>query len=856
MRKLLLFFAMCCASIGAWAAATVNSQTQVYNFPYTHVIEAYDLEPGDLARWLSDPTSNQYKILATNGEWDSATDVVCLKISASELSKEDLEALANVKSQISFFDLDNATLADGASISDIANSNVKYLTLPDGTESLTANSLPNCPAMEAACANTTSTKLVAYVNTPGTLYKATAMIPANSDQSKLENVTDIKVSGNVAPNDIVNTSDYTDWYSESDPKPNWNNCAFNRNWKQTKYKNADLSDAVFSDPTHLRAISYMKGLETVQLPKTGTTIPSHCFEGLATLKEIDFPDNYTTIEDQAFVGCSGLKRITIGRNIKNVGSNCFTNCLSLETIAFEKGISDMDFGEGAFYNIQSLKHVVLPEGVRNLGKAMFKQCINLESIRLPSTIENIGDECFMQCSKLTYLAIPENVKTIGKGAFGNSGIKDIYITAKDLAHLPSIWTAGHTDLPNAINGNGQLSSFGANSLLNNNSNAGVAVNGLTFDAAADEYYKVNKAAVLHFPDDFENKEEVFATDISGTYGFTSTEEDGTHLGLPDLNHTVDGQSDLLRRLLAAESNPDDPSMPYLTKTAWKQFMLMKEYKANGGEVFQKEYTDVWYTMCFPWHLDDEQLEQAYNAEYNICEFSGAEIVDQTVEGVEIHNMILHFNEIATEKTIDGKGYLALAGHPYMIHPNTGATPTNDGSGKVKCYFTGVKAISGIEPESVTKSLENGEGTMTFIGTFEDANLPQSSYFLGTKKGDTYPKFWRRGSEDTQKRWKQYTAIVKPDAQAWSYIYNNVINNSANIQGAKLAEFFIDEYEGEDAEATDIEEILNDAKEKNLPVEYMNVIYNINGQVISNDSKDLQNLPKGLYIVNGKKYFVK
>ena len=844
MRKLLLFFAMLSVSIGAWAGTVKDANTNWNAVGYSGIIEAYDLQPGELAGYLNDPTCAEYAKLTVTES--NNTKIDALKISSSTLNKADLEALAKIGVNITYLDLDDVTLDSDASISDITSSTAKWISLPDGITELNASSLPNCPAMEAACANTTSTKLVAYVNTPGTLYKATAMIPANSDQSKLENVTDIKVSGNVAPNDIVNTSDYTDWYSESDPKPKWDNCAFNRSNKQTKYKNADLSDAVFSDPTHLRAISYMKGLETVQLPKTGTTIPSHCFEGLATLKEIDFPDNYTTIEDQAFVGCSGLKRITIGRNIKNVGSNCFTNCLSLETIAFEKGISDMDFGEGAFYNIQSLKHVVLPEGVRNLGKAMFKQCINLESIRLPSTIENIGDECFMQCSKLTYLAIPENVKTIGKGAFGNSGIKDIYITAKDLAHLPSIWTAGHTDLPNAINGNGQLSSFGANSLLNNNSNAGVAVNGLTFDAAADEYYKVNKAAVLHFPDDFENKEEVFATDISGTYGFTSTEEDGTHLGLPDLNHTVDGQSDLLRRLLAAESNPDDPSMPYLTKTAWKQFMLMKEYKANGGEVFQKEYTDVWYTMCFPWHLDDEQLEQAYNAEYNICEFSGAEIVDQTVEGVEIHNMILHFNEIATEKTIDGKGYLALAGHPYM----------NDGSGKVKCYFTGVKAISGIEPESVTKSLENGEGTMTFIGTFEDANLPQSSYFLGTKKGDTYPKFWRRGSEDTQKRWKQYTAIVKPDAQAWSYIYNNVINNSANIQGAKLAEFFIDEYEGEDAEATDIEEILNDAKEKNLPVEYMNVIYNINGQVISNDSKDLQNLPKGLYIVNGKKYFVK
>ena len=48
----------------------------------------------------------------------------------------------------------------------------------------------------------------------------------------------------------------------------------------------------------------------------------------------------------------------------------------------------------------------------------------------------------------------------------------------------------------------------------------------------------------------------------------------------------------------------------------------------------------------------------------------------------------------------------------------------------------------------------------------------------------------------------------------------------------------------------------EAKEKNLPVEYMDVIFNIKGQEVKRGSTDLQNLPTGVYIVNGKKYFVK
>ena len=59
-----------------------------------------------------------------------------------------------------------------------------------------------------------------------------------------------------------------------------------------------------------------------------------------------------------------------------------------------------------------------------------------------------------------------------------------------------------------------------------------------------------------------------------------------------------------------------------------------------------------------------------------------------------------------------------------------------------------------------------------------------------------------------------------------------------------------------SETTEIEKIVNEAKANNVPVQYMNVVFSINGQVISKDSKDLQNLPKGVYIVNGKKVYKK
>ena len=64
-----------------------------------------------------------------------------------------------------------------------------------------------------------------------------------------------------------------------------------------------------------------------------------------------------------------------------------------------------------------------------------------------------------------------------------------------------------------------------------------------------------------------------------------------------------------------------------TKDGWAQFMLMKEYVTTGPnpEVYQKEYDDVWYTMCFPFDLTDEQLAAAFNETFNIVDFSGVEV---------------------------------------------------------------------------------------------------------------------------------------------------------------------------------------------------------------------------------------
>jgi hypothetical protein len=87
-----------------------------------------------------------------------------------------------------------------------------------------------------------------------------------------------------------------------------------------------------------------------------------------------------------------------------------------------------------------------------------------------------------------------------------------------------------------------------------------------------------------------------------------------------------------------------------TQDGWAQFMLMKEYTTDpGGDVYKKEYDDVWYTMCFPFDLSDEQLAAAFNETFNIVDFSAVEI------NKEEKTLTLHFNNVAVTDYKDTEG---------------------------------------------------------------------------------------------------------------------------------------------------------------------------------------------------------
>ena len=132
--------------------------------------------------------------------------------------------------------------------------------------------------------------------------------------------------------------------------------------------------------------------------------------------------------------------------------------------------------------------------------------------------------------------------------------------------------------------------------------------------------------------------------------------------------------------------------------------------------------------------------------------------------------------------------------------------------------------------------------------------------MGVPDGDVYPKYFKRKSVGTN-LWSQYSAIILPDDDALANVegLNGMTVKTPSGGQAKGATMEIGAWDFNDMTIVDdISPIIDEAleKDKSAKILHMNVVYNIKGQVVRADSGSVEGLPKGIYIVNGKKYMIK
>ena len=220
-----------------------------------------------------------------------------------------------------------------------------------------------------------------------------------------------------------------------------------------------------ANPLYYAHKLYLNGnlVKNLNIPEGVTRIGYCAFYGCSAITSVTIPGSVTTIETYAFDGCSGLTSVTIGNGVTSIGTGVFGGCSGLTSISIPGSVTSI--GDGAFSGCTRIKEVHIndlaawcgisfgpasnpcihsaanlylngelatnlniPMGVTSIGNNAFKGCSAITSVTIPSSLTSIGETVFSDCSGLTSISIPGSVTSIGNGVFDNcTSLKDLRI---------------------------------------------------------------------------------------------------------------------------------------------------------------------------------------------------------------------------------------------------------------------------------------------------------------------------------------------------------------------------------------------------------------------------------------------
>lgn len=261
----------------------------------------------------------------------------------------------------------------------------------------------------------------------------------------------------------------------------------------------------------------------------------------------------------------------------------------------------------------------------------------------------------------------------------------------------------------------------------------------------------------------------------------------------------------------------------------------------------RSFKQGWNAICLPFSVTESKMREWFGSDgdtedYELVTYNGCAKgeIPTTKEGLTAHFFRHAYQDI-------------IAGYPYMLYIPAGAKALNEGQ---PVTFFNITIENDAEMVTFNKSTEYMDGSTKqelakeddyeFRGTYVPTDVPAGSYAvygIGSNSKDPTSTGIRYVSSET--RMNGLRSFLYP-----KYLDENSDAKAvARIVGTNFSDV-IDDSMWDDAT------VINDLMEEMGFFDQRENVYSITGQIVRQNTTSLVGLPKGVYIVKGKKYFVK
>ena len=262
-----------------------------------------------------------------------------------------------------------------------------------------------------------------------------------------------------------------------------------------------------------------------------------------------------------------------------------------------------------------------------------------------------------------------------------------------------------------------------------------------------------------------------------------------------------------------ETKPIVDVKDYDAETANANNVVEKTTEGHVAQVkiARKMVANRWTTCVLPFSLNRQQVDAIFGPAYSAEAKNGTQILYfDHVEGSKAYFVRHAYNTI-------------VAGKPFLIKPTKDVESINTADVTDYPYVT----IENTEPAKWCES--NG---YVWTSSYNTMNIAKNDYFIGASDG----------------KFKAYSAASGTVKGFRGFLKANLPAGAKPVMLSISTSSITD---GNDGETTGIEDLIITTDGELMPANSR--VYNINGQLVSEDASNFQSLPSGIYIINGKKY---